>query len=45
MAVDRAGLAMGGPARMGDSKVHIKLDVKVHVLLLCSRKKFLVPRG
>lgn len=38
VGVDRAGLPVRGPARVGDPQVNVKLDVQVHVLLLCSRK-------
>lgn len=38
VAVDGFGLAMRGPARVGNPQVNVKLDVQVHVLLLCSRK-------
>lgn len=38
VGVDRVGLPVRGPARVGDPQVNVKLDVQVHVLLLCSRK-------
>lgn len=38
VAVDRTGLTMGSPTGMRNSKVYIKLDVKIHVLLFCRQK-------
>lgn len=38
VGVDRVGLPMRSPARVGNPQVNVKLDVQVHVLLLCSRK-------